>query len=353
MSRHVPPSTVTLDGRLLSLTATDGLDERSADLARRSKADNTLTAYRGHVKRYDAWCRVTNSNPWEIATVAHYLTHCHRDRSYHRAALSQAFTALRLALRAGRLELTPDAWAPVRALVRGASRELAQSGVVARGSAPPLRLVDLTAAVVRLHHLSRSPGGREVSLAVARRDRALLLAGYFGGLRRAELVSLNLDDVTSSARGLEVRLRSAKATPGEVLAVSIPSGTHAATDPVGAWSEWLEVRPGPAELELGGSPAWLRCIDGNGSRTLCTGRRIGMGSVAVVLRRSLRAVGVADWASYRSHSLRAGLATELAECGVSIVQIANAGRWDDLDSALRYARRARRWSDSPLHALSY
>lgn len=56
---------------------------------------------------------------------------------------------------------------------------------------------------------------------------------------------------------------------------------------------------------------------------------------------------------FTAHSLRAGLATELAEAGIPMQQIANAGRWKRLDTVLDYARRARAMTDAPHRALSY
>jgi integrase len=41
---------------------------------------------------------------------------------------------------------------------------------------------------------------------------------------------------------------------------------------------------------------------------------------------------------YGGHSLRAGCATWLAECGVPIPVIARHGRWAKLDMVLTYAR---------------
>jgi integrase len=43
-----------------------------------------------------------------------------------------------------------------------------------------------------------------------RRDRALLLFGFTGALRRSELVALQVEDVTVNADGLRLRIRRAK-----------------------------------------------------------------------------------------------------------------------------------------------
>src|SRR5262245_46244788 len=42
------------------------------------------------------------------------------------------------------------------------------------------------------------------------RDRASLLLGFAGALRRSELVALNVDDLEETAEGLHVRIRRSK-----------------------------------------------------------------------------------------------------------------------------------------------
>jgi integrase len=74
------------------------------------------------------------------------------------------------------------------------------------------------------------------------RDRALLLLGFAGALRRSELVGLDVVDVTEGADGLTVRLRRSKTDQeGAGRTVGIPYGSNAVTCPVRAWLAWLVV----------------------------------------------------------------------------------------------------------------
>jgi len=74
------------------------------------------------------------------------------------------------------------------------------------------------------------------------RDRALLLLGFAGALRRSELVGFDVADITEGTDGLTVRLRRSKTDQeGAGRTVGIPYGSIPVTCPVRAWRVWLEV----------------------------------------------------------------------------------------------------------------
>jgi integrase len=80
------------------------------------------------------------------------------------------------------------------------------------------------------------------------RDRALLLIGFAGALRRNELVGLDVADITEDDNGLRLRLRRSKTDQeGETALVGVPYGSNPATCPVRAWRAWREA----AALETG------------------------------------------------------------------------------------------------------
>jgi hypothetical protein len=58
-------------------------------------------------------------------------------------------------------------------------------------------------------------------------DRALLLLGFAGALRRSELVAVDIDDVTKDDDGLRIVLRRSKTDQeGETRTVGLPYGSH-------------------------------------------------------------------------------------------------------------------------------
>jgi integrase len=138
------------------------------------------------------------------------------------------------------------------------------------------------------------------------RDRALLLLGFAGALRRSELVGLDVADLTEGTDGLRVRLQRSKTDQeGVGRTVGIPYGSNPVTCPVRAWLAWLEV----SGITEG---AAFRPVDRHGR--IGTTRLSGQ-AVALVLKRHAARAGL-DPGEMAGHSLRAGLATSAAAAGV-------------------------------------
>jgi integrase len=138
------------------------------------------------------------------------------------------------------------------------------------------------------------------------RDRALLLLGFAGALRRSELVGLDMADVTEGTDGLTVRLRRSKTDQeGAGRTVGIPFGSNPVTCPVRAWRAWLEL----SSITEG---AAFRPVDRHGH---IGATRLSPPAVALVLKRHAARAGL-DPDEVAGHSLRAGLATSAAAAGV-------------------------------------
>jgi integrase len=93
------------------------------------------------------------------------------------------------------------------------------------------------------------PGGRLGQL----RDRALLLLGFAGAVRRSELVALDVADLKETADGLHVVIRHSKSDQeGRGAMIAIPRGSMAC--PVAALKAWItaaEITDGPIFRPVG------------------------------------------------------------------------------------------------------
>jgi integrase len=142
------------------------------------------------------------------------------------------------------------------------------------------------------------------------RDRALLLVGFAGGLRRSELVAINLVDFERVREGIILIIRRSKTDQeGAGRKIGIPWG-RTIHCPVRALENWLNA----ARIE--GGPVF-RPVDRHGR--LSVGRLSGE-AVSLILRHRMATAGF-DPASYSGHSLRAGFATSATRAGVSTFKI--------------------------------
>ena len=138
------------------------------------------------------------------------------------------------------------------------------------------------------------------------RDRALLLVGFAGAMRRSELVALNFSDLQLTDEGFVIHVRRSKTDQtGKGRKIGIPFGQHAGTCPVRALLAWLE----HSGIDRG---AIFRKVNRHGQ---LEGVRLSDRSVAEVVKRACKAAGLKP-SKFSGHSLRAGLATSAAMAGV-------------------------------------
>jgi integrase len=255
-----------------------------------SRAENTTRVYRTGWAQFTAWCddHGLRDLPARPETVAFYVADL--AKAAKPATIDLRLAAISAAHRSAGYD-SPTKEEAVRLVRRGVRRTLG----TAQRQVHPVTVADLR---TMLEGLGIDPAGC--------RDRALLLLGFAGALRRSELVGLDVADVTERPDGLTVRLlRSKTDQEGAGRTVGVPYGSKQATCPVRAWRTWLEV----SGITEG---AAFRPVDRHG--------RIGptplsAQAVALVLKRHAARVGL-DPGEVAGHSLRAGLATSAAAAGV-------------------------------------
>ncbi len=260
------------------------------DFVAASRAENTTRVYRTGWAQFTVWCEVhgVRALPAGPETVACYVADLARVAKP--ATIDLRLAAISAAHRAAGHE-SPTKEEAVRLVRRGMRRTLG----TAQRQVRPVTVPDLRAM---LEGLGRDPAGC--------RDRALLLLGFAGALRRSELVGLDVVDITEGSDGLTVHLRRSKTDQeGAGRTVGIPYGSNPVTCPVRAWRAWLEV----SGITEG---AAFRPVDRHGH---IGATRLSAPAVALVLKRRAARAGL-DPAEVAGHSLRAGLATSAAAAGV-------------------------------------
>ena len=272
-----------------------GAGSAARDYAEASRSPATRRAYRTAWRLFTEWCagpeappgtQPLPASPTLVATYAARLAQLGRRPS----TVAQAMAAISVAHQAAG-HPSPTRTAGVRAVVAGVRRThgAAASGKTALET-PALR-----------EALSAIPQGTSRGI----RDRAMLLLGFAGGFRRAELAGLDVEDLELVPEGLRIRLRRSKTDQeGRGRLIGIPWGLHGETCPVRAVQAWVKTI-GVAEGPL------FRTVDRAG-RVLP--RRCSERAVARAVQRAVRASG-GDAGRVGAHSLRSGFVTSAARAG--------------------------------------
>jgi integrase len=184
--------------------------------------------------------------------------------------------------------------------------------------------------------LRRLVGGLPDTLR-GRRDRALLLIGFAGALRRTELVALEVRDVAFEAEGIVLAIRRSKTDPeasGQL--VGIPYSEQKETCPVRALESWLE----SAHITVG---AVFRPIERWSN--IIQPRPLEDRRVATLLKELIQRAGL-DPKTFAGHSLRSGLATAAAAGGASERAIMDQTRHKSVKQVRHYIQRGSLFRDN-------
>ncbi len=293
-------------------------------LARKAAAPATLRAYKADWTHYAAWCAAHGFVPVPAApaTVGAYLASL---------ATSHAPTTIRRRLSAiGKMHRFNDLpWNPGHRDIQAPL-----GGLLRQHGRPVRKAAALSLATLRqlVATCDRSARGR--------RDRALLLIGFAGALRRSELVALRVEEVAVVAGGLRLRIaRSKTDATGQGAEIGLPRGRHAATCPVRAFDDWQAVarrRAGPL------------------FRRISTADRIGDAALhpdavrrILAHRIGLAGLMVEGFERLSAHALRVGFITEAYGQGVRDEDIMRHTRHRDLRTMRGYVQRAGLVTDSP------
>jgi integrase len=293
-------------------------------LAKKATAPATLRAYRADWAHFAAWCETHGFVPVPAApaTVGAYLASL---------ALSHAPTTIRRRLSAlGKMHRFNDLpWNPAHRAIQGPLQ-----GVLRTHGRPVRKAAALTLKMLRQILLTCDQSAR------GRRDRALLLFGFVGALRRSELVALRVEDVAVVAGGLRLRINRGKTDQaGQGAEIGLPRGRHVETCPVRAFAAWQAV----AKRKAGPLFRKISTGDGIGDAALhpdavrrILAHRVGMAGIVVE-----------NFDRLSAHALRVGFITEAYDKGVRDEDIMRHTRHRDLRTMRGYVQRAGLVSESP------
>ena len=294
--------TIALPSHIAGSGALDRLVENARDYAKASTAENTNKAYAADWKHFARWCRLKGTDPLPPSPemIGLYLTDL--------AAPSNGSPALSVSTIDRRLSGLAWNYAQRGFTLDRKNRHIATvlAGIKRKHARPPVQKEailpeDILAMVSTLGFDLRGL-----------RDRAILLLGYAGGLRRSEIVSLDVgkDDTPDSGGWVEIFDDGAILTLNAKSGwreVEIGRGSSEQTCPVHALEQWLHF----AKIDFG--PIFVR-TSRDGKKALEA--RLSDKHVARLIKQTVLKSGIRAelpekdrLALFSGHSLRAGLAS--------------------------------------------
>ena len=311
--------------------------------AERAKSENTKRAYRADWRCFRSWCaeRGLDALPADVRTVTFYIA--------DKAAPSDGSAPLKVSTLERRLSAISQAHRmsglPSPASTREEPLHSVWAGLVrtkgrAKDKVAPALTPDVVAMVEALPTVELVDGSRQLTTA-AKRDRALLLVGFAGALRRSELAALKVADLGFGADGMRVRLRRSKADQeGEGATLGLHYGERPFSCPVRSVQDWIRhsaITEGPV----------FRGVDRHGN---VSDRALDSGSVARIVKRAASRAGL-DPMAYSGHSLRAGFATQAARAGAHERAIMKHTRHKSEKVLREYIRDGQLFDENPTDSL--
>jgi integrase len=285
-----------------------------------AKAAATHRAYDSDWRHFVAWCDQNGlaSLPATPSTVALYLTSLAKPPDGEKPRKAATITRRLTSINAAHKEKGLDSPATMNhRLVADTLHGIRRSLGVAQTRKKPLtrdRIVKLLGAL-------------EGPIAAAR-DKALLLIGFAGSLRRSELAALRVEQVTWHRKGITLAIpRSKTDQEGQGREVEILLGVHDLTCPVMALENWLKI----SSVKSG---YVFRRVGQHGN----VGEALDKDSIGRIVKRLVRRAKLATPESYGGHSLRAGFVTEASANGATDLQIMKQTGHKSIAMVHRYAR---------------
>ncbi len=298
-------------------------DRKQEEYRKASRAKSTQRAYDSDWRHFAEWCaeRRLVSLPAHPDTVGLYITYLanpdHGEKPLKAATIARRLTSIgTVHAEAGFDSPATMNHRRLRATLQGIRRS------IGTGQA---RKKPLTRdRIVRILGILVGP-------ITAARDKALLLIGFAGALRRSELAAMKVEDITWHRKGITINLpRSKTDQEAKGREIEILFGVHDLTCPVMALENWLKIGP---------------VTEGLVFRSVGQAGKIGKGlhpnSVGRLVKDLVRKAKIATPQFYGGHSLRAGFVTEASANGATNNEIMKQTGHTTENMVRRYARADR------------
>ena len=306
------------------------LHEETLNNLRSSKANNTIRAYKSDFKDFGAFC-VKNgfkSLPTEPKIVSLYITHL----SIKDAKMS---TLRRRLVSIGVIHKLKGHYLDTKhpIIIENLMGIKRKKGNFQRGKKPIL--INQLKAIVDVIDNEKTEEIKRI------RNKTIILIGFGGGFRRAELVSIDFEDLEFVPEGVKIIVRKSKTDQfGEGMIKGLPYFSNETYCPVLHLKKWLElssIKSGPIFRRFSKS---FKLSD----------NRLTDQSVVLLIKNYLSLAGIEN-KNYSGHSLRSGFATVTAESGADERSIMTMTGHKTTQMVRRYIKEANLFKNNALNKI--
>ena len=306
------------------------LHEETLNNLRSSKANNTIRAYKSDFKDFGAFC-VKNgfkSLPTEPKIVSLYITHL----SIKDAKMS---TLRRRLVSIGVIHKLKGHYLDTKhpIIIENLMGIKRKKGNFQRGKKPIL--INQLKAIVDVIDNEKTEEIKRI------RNKTIILIGFGGGFRRAELVSIDFEDLEFVPEGVKIIVRKSKTDQfGEGMIKGLPYFSNETYCPVRHLKKWLglsSIKSGPIFRRFSKS---FKLSD----------NRLTDQSVVLLIKNYLSLAGIEN-KNYSGHSLRSGFATVTAESGADERSIMTMTGHKTTQMVRRYIKEANLFKNNALNKI--
>lgn len=305
--------------------------DAAIDAARRyahhSRADSTWRTYESAWRIFQDWCTTVSLTALPAApdTVAMFIG-AQADSGLAPATLAHRLAAIRL-MHLGQGLPSPHNTVAVVEVMRGIRRQRAKSG---QGHDKKVPAVDEV--------IKRMVDQLDTETLRGRRDRALLLYGYAGALRRSELVGIDVRHIEAHERGHLLTIPISKGDQeGRGQTIGILAQPDSPYCPVEAVQEWL------AAARITSGAVFRRFYRHDN----LSDKRLGDRSVADLIKEAIYQLKdpSLDYHHFSGHSLRRGFLTSAGRHKADLLKMIAQSRHARVDTVLGYVDDPQRFDN--------
>ena len=315
-------------GRAEAIANNEKLTAKARQSIYIARADNTIKAYESDWNDFCDWCDYhhVSAFPAIPETIVNYINDLADNAKANTVA--RRISALTENFDAAGIQDNPCRFPIVKNALRGIKR---MKGVIQHGKLPIL-FDDIKEMLTYL----------DGDTLQQTRDKAILLVGFYGAMRRSEIANLDIDDIQFTRLGMLLTLRKSKTDQydqGQLIAIPIVQDKNICA--VHALKEWIRLSG------ITSGPVFRGFTRSHTIRKT----RISDKTIALIVKHYVALMGM-DPREYGAHSLRHGFATTAAQHHVEEREIMRQTRHRSQAVVRRYIDEADRLIDNPVFKIT-